>query len=183
MNQTQQDHLTETCRCGQVRLAAAGRPILAAACYCRSCQDAGRRFEQLPAAPPVLNLDGGTDYLLYRKDRVRCVTGQEHLREHRLKPESPTRRVIATCCNSAMFLDFTRGPWLTMYRNRFPSGAPPIEMRIMTQDRRDGVALGDDLPNHDRHSGKALLRLLAAWVAMGFRKPDIPWGKPGRTSP
>ena len=50
---------------------------------------------------PVLNPDGGTDYVLYRKDRVQCVTGQEHLEEHRLKPDSPTRRVIATCCNSA----------------------------------------------------------------------------------
>jgi len=44
--------------------------------------------------------DGGTDYVLYRKDRVQCVTGQEYLEEHRLKPDSPTRRVIATCCNS-----------------------------------------------------------------------------------
>jgi hypothetical protein len=79
----------------------------------------------LAAAPPVRNPDGGTDYLLYRKDRVQCVRGQEHLEAHRLKPESPTRRVIATCCNSAMFLDFTKGHWLTLYRNRFPAAAPP----------------------------------------------------------
>src|SRR5712671_5622189 len=59
--------------------------------------------------------------LRHRKDRVHCVTGQEYLEEHRLKPDSPTRRVIATCCNSGMFLDFTKGHWLTMYRNRFPA--------------------------------------------------------------
>ena len=52
--------------------------------------------------------------------------GQEYLEEHRLKPDFPTRRVIATCCNSGMFLDFTKGHWLTMYRNRFPAGAPPV---------------------------------------------------------
>ena len=103
-----------------------GRPAdLTASCYCASCQEAGSRFEQLPSAPPVLNPDGGTDYVLYRKDRVQCVTGQEYLEEHRLKPDSPTRRVIATCCNSGMFLDFTKGHWLTMYRNRFPAGARP----------------------------------------------------------
>ena len=46
--------------------------------------------------------------------------GAEYLEEWRLKPNSPTRRVVATCCNSAMFLDFTKGHWLSMYRNRFP---------------------------------------------------------------
>ena len=107
--------------------------------------------------------DGGTDYVLYRKDRVQCVTGQGYLEEHRLKPDSPTRRVIATCCNSAMFLDFTKGHWLTMYRNRFPAGAPPLEMRVMTRDRRDGVALADGLPNYDGHSGKFLF---------GYRRLD-----------
>jgi hypothetical protein len=165
--------LSETCRCGKVKLEIVGRPIMAATCYCRSCQEAGRRLEQLPSAPPILNPDGGTDYVLCRKDRVRCVTGEEYLEEHRLKPESPTRRVIATCCNSAVFLDFTKGHWLTMYRNRFPTGAPPVEMRVMTKDRRAGVVLADDLPNHDKISGKAMLRLLVAWIAMGFRRPEL----------
>ena len=166
-----------TCQCGKVKIEAVGSPILTGACFCRSCQEAGRRFEQRPAAPPVLDPDSGTGYILVRKDRVRCLTGQEHLREHRLKPDSPTRRVIATCCNSAMFLDFTRGHWLTMYRNRFPAGAPPVEMRVMTKDRRDGVVLADDLRNYDTHSGKSMLRLVAAWIAMGLRRPEITLGK------
>lgn len=176
-DQSQQMHLVETCRCGQVTLAAAGRPILSASCYCTSCREAGSRFEQLPSAPPVLNPSGGTDYVLVRKDRVRCVSGQELLEEHRLKPESPTRRVIATCCNSALFADFTKGHWLSMYRNRFPAGAPPIEMRVMTKERRAGVELADDVPNYSGVSGQFMLRLLAAWIAMGFRRPDIAWGK------
>jgi hypothetical protein len=180
----QQKHL-EICRCGKVKLEAVGRPILTASCYCASCQEAGRGFEQLPSAPPVLNADGGTDYVLYRKDRVRCVAGQEYLEEHRLKPDSPTRRVIATCCNSPMFLDFTKGHWLTMYRNRFPEGAPPVEMRLMTQHRRGGAALADnlladDLPNYAGHSGKFMLRLIGAWIAMGLRRPEFTLGKPVR---
>lgn len=177
MSRKQQEHLSETCRCGKVRLEAAGRPILAACCHCASCQEAGSRFERLASAPAVLAPDGGTDYLLYRKDRVRCVAGQEHLEEHRLKPASPTRRVIATCCNSAMFLDFTGGHWLSLYRNRFAAGAPPVEMRVMTRDRRDGVVLADDLPNHEGHPGRFMMRLIAAWIAMGFRRPQIMRGR------
>ena len=181
MSRKQQEHLSETCRCGKVELEAVGPPILATSCYCASCREAGSLFEQLPSAPPVLTPDGGTDYVLYRKDRVRCVAGQAHLEEHRLKPGSPTRRVLATCCNSAMFLDFTKGHWLTVYRHRLPAGAPPVEMRVMTKDRRDGTVLADDLPNHEGHFGKAMLRLLAAWIAMGLRRPEIAWGKTGRT--
>ena len=44
-----------------------------------------------------------------------------------------------------MFLDFTKGHWLSMFRNRFPTGAPPLEMRVMTKERRVGVELADDL--------------------------------------
>ncbi len=85
------------------------------------------------------------------KDRVRCTAGQDHLEEHRIKPESPTRRVLATCCNSAMFLDFTKGHWLSIFRNRFAQGAPPLEMRVMTKAWRSGARLSDDVPNYKGH--------------------------------
>jgi hypothetical protein len=55
-------------------------------------------------------------------------------------------------------------------------------MRVMTQDRRDGVELADDLPNYDGHSGKFMLRLIAAWIAMGLRRPEITLGKTVRGS-
>ncbi len=54
--------------------------------------------------------DGGTGFVLVRSDRVRCVKGGDKLQEHRLKPDSPTRRVLATCCNSPMFLEFSKRP-------------------------------------------------------------------------
>ncbi len=180
LSQPQYKRLSATCQCGMVRFELAGPPILTGSCYCTSCEAAGRRFEALPSAPPVLDPDGGTEYVLYRKDRVQCVTGQPYLEEHRLKPDSPTRRVVATCCNSAMFLDFTKGHWLTMYGKRFPSGAPPLEMRLMTKERRGGVTLADDLPNYSGRSGKFMLKLLGAWIAMGLRRPEIVWGKSRR---
>jgi hypothetical protein len=167
VNQTQPHQLSATCQCGKVKFEAVGPPILTGACYCTSCQQAGHQFGQLPNAPPLLDPDSGTSMVLCRKDRVQCVTGQQYLREHRLKPESPTRRVVAACCNSAMFLDFTKGHWLSMFR-------------IMTAERRAGVELADDVPNYPRHSGKFMLKLIAAWIAMGFRRPEISWGKPVR---
>ena len=80
-----------------------------------------------------------------------------------------------------MFADFTKGHWLTLYRNRFPASAPPVEVRVMTRDRREGVALADDVPNAAGYPAKFMFRLIAAWVAMGFRRPDIPWGKAARS--
>ncbi len=167
-----------SCACGQVQFESMGAPIVSAACYCASCQEAGRRFEQLPGARPVLGLDGSTQYVLYRKDRVRCLKGGDLLQEQRLKPESPTRRLFAACCNSPMVLDMTKGHWLTIYASRLPDGAPPLEMRVMTKDRRAGVELADDVPNYAGHSGRFMRKLIAAWIGMGFRAPVFPYGKP-----
>jgi len=162
------------CRCGQVEMQVTGDPLLHGICYCKSCQQAGRLHQAVSGADAILAADGGTDYVLYRKDRVSCVKGRDLLEERRLKAESPTRRMFARCCNSAMFLDFTKGHWLTVYRGRLPSDIPPATMRMMTADRPNGVALPDDgLTNCPGQSGKFLLKLLAAWMAMGFRRPAV----------
>jgi hypothetical protein len=165
--------LSVTCQCGKVAFRIIGAPILAASCHCTSCRRAGHAFEALPSAPPVLDADGGSPVLLYRKDRVRCVAGREYLEEHRLKPESPTRRVLAACCNSAMFGDFTKGHWLSVYRKRFPAGAPPVEMRIMTRDRGADPVPKDDVPSYGGFPPRFLWKLLTAWIVMGFRRPDM----------
>ncbi|HXN97349.1 MAG TPA: hypothetical protein VN879_22785 [Candidatus Acidoferrales bacterium] len=46
----------------------------------------------------------------------------------------------------------------------------------MTRERRVGVELADDLPTYTGHSGKFMLKLIAAWIAMGFRRPEITLG-------
>lgn len=165
--------LTASCRCGAVAFDVVGAPIVSAACYCESCQEAGRQIEQSMDAPPTLGADGGTEFVLHRKDRVRCVRGGELLREYRLKPESTTRRVLASCCNSAMFLEFAKGHWLSLYRGRMPGNAPPLEMRVMTANRRKGVELAGDVPSYATHSAKFMWRLFRAWAAMGFRVPKV----------
>jgi hypothetical protein len=173
MPRTEETTASSSCRCGQVKLEIAGAPILSGICYCTSCQEAGRLHQALPGADTVLGADGGTSYVLYRKDRVRCVAGGEQLDEKRLKVESPTRRMNACCCNSAMFVDFTKGHWLTVYRGRAPADAPPPVIRMMTSERPKGVELPDDMANYPGQSGKFMLKLLGAWLAMGFRRPKV----------
>ncbi|HEV7317349.1 MAG TPA: hypothetical protein VGO04_01895 [Ensifer sp.] len=166
------------CRCGQVAFEAVEEPIVGAACYCTSCRTAGEQLEALPDAPAVLEADGSTRFALYRKDRIRCIRGEGLLRAHRLTPKSTTRRVIASCCNAAMFLEFKGGHWLSVYNQRFaPDEQLPLEMRTMTKDRRPGVEFNDALPSYKTHSGRFMWRLLTAWIAMGFRAPDIDYVK------
>jgi hypothetical protein len=160
--------LTAQCTCGRVVFEARGAPIVGVCCYCKSCQTAGQQIERLSSAPKVLDADGGTSYLVYRKDRIACARGSEHLQEFKLTAASPTRRMVAICCNSAMLLEFAKGHWLTMYRSRFPSDAPPIEMRVMTRDRPQNARLSDDVPSYKTHNGKFMWKLLSAKIAMLF---------------
>ena len=167
--------LTASCRCGLVGFAITGAPIMHVACYCTSCRTAGRGFEQTLGSPPVVAEDGGTDLVLYRKDRVVQTKGAGRLSDHRLKPDSPTRRMIATCCNTPMLLEFTKGHWLSFYRGCLTGEVPALELRVMTGDKPAGVALPDDVPNYPAHSGKFMWTLLSSWAAMGFRRPRVAW--------
>jgi len=169
------DPISACCRCGQVRFTITGAPIMHVACYCTSCRTAGREFERVLGSPPIVADDGGTDSVLYRKDRVVEAAGADRLSEHRLKPDSPTRRMIATCCNTPLLLDFTKGHWLTFYRDCLPAQIPELEMRVMTKDRQADVTLPDDLPTYSTRPGKFVWKLLSSWAAMGFRRRQVTW--------
>jgi Family of unknown function (DUF6151) len=163
-----------TCICGHTRLEVADKPIVNVACCCNSCQSAGARLRLLPAAASVLESDGSTRFVLYRKDRVRVLKGSERLKEFRLTPQSKTRRVIATCCNTPVFLEFQGGHWLSLYSCLWPEGRlPALEMRTMTMDLPAGTVLPDDVPNARRQPISFMVKLLAAWVAMGFKAPKV----------
>lgn len=162
-----------SCRCGKVKLNAFGAPIMTVICYCKSCQKAGAGFQTLRGTPPVLDADGGTAFVLHRKDRVAFAEGESLLREHRLAPEASTRRVLTRCCDTPMFLEFAGGHWLSLYRDRLGPSAPPVEMRVMAGGRRAGVTFEDALPTYRTHSMKFMWQLFAAWAAMGFRAPRL----------
>ena len=168
-----------TCRCGQVRLAVTGPPILSSECHCTSCETAAERFAALPGAVDEREGTGGTPFVLMRKDRVTFETGVEHLAEVRLTPESSTRRVVATCCMSPVFLEFKGSHWLSLYAARWPEADRlAMDLRTMTKDRPDGAPpLPEDIPNPKSHNTSFMLRLLGAWIAMGFRSPLIEEGR------
>ena len=163
------------CHCGQVELQADRAPIVTAECHCTSCRAAGARLRALAKAPPFLAANGGTPFVLYRKDRVRFLKGTEQLREFRLTPTSKTRRVVAACCNTPAFLEFQGGHWLSLYACLWREGTrPPLDLRTMTSDLPDASVLDDAVPNGKRQSIQFFARLLGAWIAMGFRSPKIP---------
>lgn len=143
-------------------------------CCCNSCREAGGKLQSLPGAPPLLEDSGTTRFVVYRKDRVRFLQGTDALKELRLTARSPTRRVVASCCNTPVFLEFQNGHWLSLYGGLWPAAAlPPLEMRTMAGDLPDPTVLSDDVPNAKTHSVSFFAKLLGAWVAMGFRSPKI----------
>ena len=132
--------MTASCACGSVELAAIGAPIVSSVCYCRDCRQGSRQIEALPSAGPVRDPDGGTAYILYRRDRIECSKGASLLKSYKIRESSVTNRVVATCCNSAMFIDVykrqsshrargsivIRSTSKTTPRYRPPFGDPPM---------------------------------------------------------
>ncbi len=155
-----------TCACGQVRCTGTGQPILTAVCYCDDCQAGGHQIESLPNAGRVLEDDGGTAYLTYRDDRFSCVAGAHLLVAYKIRERAPTQRFVASCCNSAMYLKFGPGHWVSAYRRRFEGDVPAIEMRTQTQFRASRTKLPDDAPSYRRFPPRLFWRLIRSRFAM-----------------
>lgn len=165
---------TLACDCGQVVLQVNGPPIATVECLCSSCRRAGAILTTLPGAPQMPDEKGATPFVMHRKDRVTFVKGMDRLKEFRLSADAGTRRVIATCCNSPVFMEMKGGHWLSLYGNLWPQGdRPKLEMRTMAGDLDDSEGLPEDVPNLKQHSLAFYGRLFGAWVKMGFRNPDV----------
>jgi hypothetical protein len=148
--------------------------MLSVECCCTSCRTAGSVLAKLPGAPRIVGQNGATHLVLYRKDRVHFTKGAELLREYRLTPGSPMRRIVAICCNTPIALDFTKGHWLSLFSCVWSTDTlPPIQIRTMAGDAPEGTILSDDVPNHKRYAFSFFATLLGAWVAMGFKTPKI----------
>ncbi len=158
------------CACGQVSYQGVGTPILTAVCYCEDCQSGGQMIESLPNAAPLRDADGGTPYLTYRDDRWQCVEGASLLREYRIKPDSQTRRFVAQCCNSAMFLKYEPGFWVSTYQYRYLDSVPPLQFRNQIRHRKSELPLPSDAPAFQRFPLRLFTKLTAARFAMWFRR-------------
>lgn len=162
--------LTARCACGRVSLKLTGAPIVSVVCYCDDCQEGARRIESMPQAPPVKDADGGTPYMVYRKDRLEVIAGRGNLLALKLRPASTTHRVVASCCHSAMYLDFEDSKhWIDVYRSRIQGAAPPLQMRVCTGFAPRPEAVPADVPRHAGYPFGVIARLMAARIAMMLR--------------
>lgn len=171
-NHTEQDNFL-SCACGKTKMPVTGDAIMSVACYCTSCQTAA---EVLSGDEParMKGADGGTHFVLYRKDFVHSSDAAEMLSEYRLTPESSTRRVLSVCCGTPMFLEFENGHWLSVYAARVAERLrPPIQCRTMIKDAPPTSQFIDGIPSYKTHSLQFMGRLVWAWVKMGFRAPDV----------
>jgi hypothetical protein len=155
------------CTCGDVELEMSGAPILSAVCYCDDCQEGARQIGALPNAAAVQDADAGTAYVLYRKDRVTVSRGAALLKPYKIRDKSATNRVVATCCNSAMMVNFDDGKWwVDVYRARIQGDAPPVQAHVCTKFRPGPSGRASDVPSYPGYPFKLIVRLLGSKVAM-----------------
>lgn len=163
---------TVACICNAVQIELTGSPILVNVCHCDDCQRGSAQIERLPGAPKILDRWGGTPYVLYRKDRLRVLRGRELLVDQWLDGERRTRRVVSSCCNSPLLLDFEPGHWVSVYQQRFGTPVPQARMRVQTRYMPPGDLPDDGLPLHRGYPIGMMARLLAARIAMGLKRPN-----------
>lgn len=159
------------CACGKVEIEAIGTPITSCVCYCDDCQEGARQIEALPGAPPILDVGGGSAYLVYRKDRVSFSKGAALLKPLKIRATSPTNRLIAACCNCAMMLNFDDGKhWIDIYRDRVRGTAPPPRMHVCTRFKRLGHGAPHDIPSYAGYPVKFLAQLAKARLEMSLAR-------------
>lgn len=160
------------CRCGGVEVCAWSEPIAVNACYCDDCQAAARRLAATANSTPMACADGGTEFMLFRRDRIACTRGADQLQTMRLTDISKTRRMITRCCATPMYLAFDdKRPWVSAFRASFGTNAPPVEMRICTRFRQSEAKAEDGLPTHPGYPPTMIVRILAVWPRMLFSRP------------
>jgi len=163
--------MVASCACGSVALEASGAPIASVVCYCNDCQKGSSQIEALPNARPVRDSDGGTAYIVYRKDRIKCAKGARLLKGYKIRENSVTNRVVAACCNSAMFLSFDDAKhWVDVYSLRVKGDIPPVQMRVCAKFKPDPGHVPSDAPVYSGYPLKLLAKLVAAKIAMQLHR-------------
>ena len=162
MTNTNPSHVAQ-CRCGAVEIGAWSEPLVVTACYCDDCQAASERLAASSNSPPLARADGGTEFIVFRRDRIACTRGAENLQAMRLTAATKTRRMVAGCCATPMYVSFDdKRPWASAFRARFG---------ICTRFRRAEDKAKDDLPEHTGYPAAMILRVLAVWPRMLFSRP------------
>lgn len=172
MHNSPNAQMIAACACGSVEIKATDTPIACAVCYCDDCQAGARHMEALPGAPRVLDAAGGSAYVVYRKDRVCCIKGAALLEPYKIRATSATNRVVASCCNSAMLLNFDDWKhWVDIYRARIRGPAPPVQMYMCTRFASAVTDGPPDVPQFQGYPIRLLAKLIKARLAMSLTWP------------
>jgi hypothetical protein len=91
------------------------------------------------------------------------------LKKYKIRESSAANRVIATCCNSPMFVSFDDGKhWIDLYRTRCEGDVTPVQLRMCTRFKPEGCIIPTDVPQYSRYPVSLLVRLAIASAAMLF---------------
>jgi len=156
------------CACGRTIFEGRGRPIATVACYCRDCQAAGRAIDALPGGRGGVAADGGMVSSIFRKDRVSCVSGQELLVGHKLRPESPTVREVASCCNSSVATRFENQAPIVTLRTFAPGASLIPDMCVYTRHAPDAQQIGHAARRYAGIPPKLIFKVIAAQLALAL---------------
>ena len=92
------------------------------------------------------------------------------MRHHKIRENSPTNRVIATCCNSALYVNFDDGKhWVDVYHARCRGVFPAVQIRVCTKFVPEGCNVPTDVPSYSRYPMTLLVKLVVAKAAMWLR--------------
>lgn len=165
-----QNRFSAVCACGKVAFEADAAPMLRLLCHCDDCQAANAIVDALPGGKSGCTPEGATDSTLFRRDHVRCVRGQEHLEALKLRPDSPTTRMLATCCNSLVGNYFNNW-WPHVALRTFCADAPTVtpSFRIFTKFATDKSRIPNDLPHYATFPVTFGLRLVGMALQLKLR--------------
>jgi hypothetical protein len=169
------DSFSAGCRCGEVSVEAIGPPLVHLSCYCDDCQAAAALIERLPGGESGREADGGTPNVLFRKDRVRCSRGVDKLTAIKVTEHTWTRRMVASCCNTALFqIHDNWWPHRGIKASRIEGRVPPLEMRIFAKYAPELGRVPRDVPVHPGVPlafGSRILRATLALTLQRFKSP------------
>jgi hypothetical protein len=138
------------------------------ACYCNDCQAAGRAIDAWPNGRGGVAADGGMVSSIFRKDRVRCVSGRELLVDHKLRADSATIREIASCCNSSVATRFDNQTPIVTLRTYAQETRLTPDMCVYTKHAPDAQQIKHTAPRYRAIPLKLIVKVMAASLALAL---------------
>ncbi|OQS05779.1 hypothetical protein THRCLA_02136 [Thraustotheca clavata] len=121
------------CNCGKVQGQVDTPAGMHIVCYCDDCQDFANKVCQGKNSP--LDSCGGTDIIQMFPADITFTKGKDQLQIGKLKPETKTLRIFASCCNTPMYNTAKDAAFIGLLTStiRDQVKLPPVQFRIMSK--------------------------------------------------